>query len=175
MLEALITSKTRVKLLLKFFLNPYTSAYLRSLSEELGESSNAIRVELNRLEKANMLKGEVTGNKKIFTVNRNHPLFGEITEIVRKYVGLDIIITNILKELGNLKTVYLTGDLAKGKDTSIIDLVLIGNINRIYLAELITHAEKLVNRKVRYVIYTEEEASILNFDEKQYLLVWAEG
>ena len=54
MLDSLITSKTRVKLL-KFFMNPETRSYLRSLAEEFGESTNAVRVELNRLEKAGIL------------------------------------------------------------------------------------------------------------------------
>ena len=55
MIETLISSKTRIKLLLKFFLNSNTTAYLRSLESEFGESTNAIRIELNRLEEAGML------------------------------------------------------------------------------------------------------------------------
>ena len=55
MIETLISSKTRIKLLLKFFLNSNTTSYLRSLESEFGESTNAIRVELNRLENAGML------------------------------------------------------------------------------------------------------------------------
>jgi NTP pyrophosphatase (non-canonical NTP hydrolase) len=48
-LDALITSKTRVKMLLKFFTNGTSSAYLRGLAEEFGESTNAIRHELNNV------------------------------------------------------------------------------------------------------------------------------
>ena len=50
MLDSLITSKTRIKLLLKFFLNTSTHAYLRGLADEFGESTNALRLELNHLE-----------------------------------------------------------------------------------------------------------------------------
>ena len=50
MLDTLITSKTRIKLLLKFFLNAQTKSYLRSLEGEFGESTNAIRLELNKFE-----------------------------------------------------------------------------------------------------------------------------
>ena len=56
MLETLVTSKTRAKLLLKFFLNPSTSAYLRGLADEFGESTNGVRVELNRLMEAGLLE-----------------------------------------------------------------------------------------------------------------------
>ena len=69
MIETLISSKTRIKLLLKFFLNSNTTSYLRGLEGEFGESSNAIRVELNKLEEAGMLSSEVKGNKKMFKAN----------------------------------------------------------------------------------------------------------
>ena len=59
MLDSIITSKTRIKLLLKFFLNSETKSYLRNLEQEFGESTNGIRVELNRLEGAGLLKTEV--------------------------------------------------------------------------------------------------------------------
>lgn len=172
MLETLITSKTRIKLLLKFFLNPNTSSYLRSLESEFGESSNSIRLELNRLEKADMLQANVEGNKKFFSVNKLHPLFEDVTRIVRKYIGIDVIIKNILRGLGNLEMVYLTGDLAKGKDSEVIDLVLIGEIDRTYLTDMIEKTEALISRKIRYVIYRKEEFDFANLDGKNYLLIW---
>jgi DNA-binding transcriptional regulator PaaX len=64
MIETLISSKTRIKLLLKFFLNSNTTAYLRSLEEEFGESTNSIRIELNRFEKAGFLASHSQANKK---------------------------------------------------------------------------------------------------------------
>ena len=172
MLDTLITSKTRIKLLLKFFLNPNTSSYLRSLESEFGESSNSIRLELNRLEKAEMLKANVEGNKKFFQVNKLHPLFEDVNRIVRKYIGIDVIVRNILRGLGNLKRVYLTGDLAKGKDSQVIDLILIGEIDRVYLTDMIEKTEKLISRKIRYVIYHENEFDTQNLDSKDYLLIW---
>src|SRR6185295_5171857 len=108
MIETLITSKTRVKLLLKFFLNSETKSYLRNLEAEFGESTNAIRLELNKFEKAGMLQTEFEGNKKLFKANVSHPLFKDINNIVFKYIGLDWIVEHIVSKLGNLKKVYLT-------------------------------------------------------------------
>ena len=84
MIEALISSQTRIKLLLKFFLNSKTKAYLRGLESEFGESTNAIRLELNRFEKAGMLSSEIEGNRKFFTANTAHPLYRELHNIVLK-------------------------------------------------------------------------------------------
>ncbi|HMS99836.1 MAG TPA: ArsR family transcriptional regulator, partial [Saprospiraceae bacterium] len=87
MIEALISSKTRIKLLLKFFLNSNNKSYLRSLESEFGESSNAIRVELNRFEEAGMLSSFTSGNRKYFQANTQHPLYNEVHNILRKQLG----------------------------------------------------------------------------------------
>ncbi|MCP4121434.1 MAG: ArsR family transcriptional regulator [Bacteroidetes bacterium] len=175
MLEALITSKTRIKLLLKFFLNPNTSAYLRGLSSEFGESSNAVRLELNRLEQAGMIEATSNGNKKMFQVNKKHPLFGSIQQIVMKYVGIDEIIQNVIRGLGNLEAAYMAGDLARGMDSNIIDLVLIGDINREYLSTTIEKAQTITNKKIRYLIYDELEATDRDFNATNYLLIWSKS
>lgn len=173
MIDTLITSKTRIKLLLKFFLNPGNSAHLRGLETEFGESSNAIRLELNKLEKAKMLDAEVVGNRKVFKVNSHHPLYNEINSIVRKYFGLDIIVEKIAAKLGKLDLVYLTGDIVKGMDTDVIDLILVGEIDLIYLTDLIRKAEKLVQRKIRYLNYTQDEFSSKKISGKlEFLLIW---
>ena len=174
MLDTLITSKTRIKLLLKFFLNPENSAHLRGLATEFGESSNAIRLELNKLEKTNMLVSRSEGNKKLFSVNRQHSLYNEINGIVRKYFGLDVIVEKVASKLGHLEEVYITGDIAKGMDIGIIDLILIGEIDREYLNRLIVKAEELIKRKIRYLIYgLNENAKVGNAAFDGALLIWS--
>ena len=132
MLETLISSKTRIKLLLKFFLNSKMTAYLRSLESEFGDSTNAIRLELNRLEKAGMLSSFMKGNKKMFTANTQHPLFGEVHNILLKHIGIDRLIEGVIDRLGTVEQVYLSGQFAQGLDSPIIDLVLIGKICLLY-------------------------------------------
>ncbi len=175
MIEALISSKTRIKLLLKFFLNSSNRAYLRGLEEEFGESTNAIRLELNKLEKAGMVNSDVKGNKKYFTANVRHPLFLDLNSIIRKYVGIDTIIENVISQLGEVDRVYLSGEFAKGLDNHVIDLEFVGKVNTNYLAGLIQKAEPLVKRKMRYIIYSVEEFAALkeskNVGEK--LLIWS--
>ena len=174
MIETLISSKTRVKLLLKFFLNSNTVSYLRGLESEFGESSNAIRIEVNRLEQAGMLKTEVLGNKKMYTANKEHPLFNEIHSIVMKNIGLDRVIDEVIERLGHVSKVYLIGEFSKGLDSNIIDLIFIGNVDKIYLLNLVDKAEGLVSRKIRYIIYTKEQFEKLDMSKfnPQPLLLW---
>ncbi|MFN0214450.1 MAG: ArsR family transcriptional regulator [Saprospiraceae bacterium] len=175
MIDALISSKTRIKLLLKFFLNSHATAYLRSLESEFGESSNGIRVELNRLENAGLLLSENEGNKKIFRANTRHPLFREIHNIILKQVGLDQVIETVIQRLGDVQRVYLVGDFSKGMDSPVIDLVFVGDFDKLYLSTLAEKAEKIVGRKIRYLLYSPEEAQAL--DWKQFdpepLLLWS--
>ena len=177
MLETLITSKTRLKLLLKFFLNSRSRSYLRELENEFGESTNAIRLELNRFEKANLLTSSTSGNKKFYQANTTHPLFPDINNILMKYVGFDQIIEKVVRKLGDLKCAYIVGDFAQGRDNHIIDLVFVCNhVDREYLARLVARVEKLINRKIRYIIFSEEEYKkyATNMDKSKVLLLWKE-
>ena len=175
LLEALISSKTRIKLLYKFFLNSNTIAYLRSLEEEFGESTNAIRLELNKFENAGFLVSHSEGNKKLFKANSNHPLFKDINSIVMKLVGLDHVIDHVLRHVGDLEKVYLVGKLSTGQDSDIIDLVLVGNINKSFLLDLVEKAEKKLNKKIRHVSYLSEEFEISKITEGgiKPLLLWS--
>ncbi len=174
MIETLISSKTRIKLLLKFFLNSNNSSYLRNLESEFGESTNSIRIELNRMENAGMLQSFLKGNKKIFSANTKHPLFGDIHNIILKYVGIDHIIDKVVTRLGKVDRVYLAGDLSKGLDSKIIDLIFIGDIDKQYLINLIEKVEKMISRKIRYLIYSEVEFKDVEWSdfEIEPLMVW---
>jgi len=176
MIETLISSKTRIKLLLKFFLNSKNTAYLRNLEEEFGESTNAIRLELNKFEKAGFLASASEGNKKIFTVNTKHPLFPDINKIIMKMTGLEYVVDYVLQRIGDLEKVYLVGKMSRGQSTEIIDLVLVGdNLNKTFLIEQIEKAEKKINKKIRYVHYGSKEFEITKINEPGMhpLLIWS--
>ena len=176
MIEALISSKTRVKLLLKFFLNSKNTAYLRSLEEEFGESTNAIRVELNRFEEAGFLTSSSEGNKKMFTVNTGHPFFKDINSLIMKMTGLEYVVDYVIQRIGDLHKVYLVGNLAKGQATEIIDLVLVGDkLNKSFLLEQIEKAEKKTGKKIRFVHFGSREFELDKIKEPGMhpLLVWS--
>lgn len=172
MLDTLITSKTRIKLLLKFFLNSKTQSYLRNLESEFGESSNAIRVELNRFEEAGLLSSSTSGNKKLYMANTEHPLFGDIHNILLKFVGLDQIIDQVTLKAGDIHTAYITGQFAAGLDSQVIDLVLVGeDIDRSYIARLVDKAETLISRKISFLILSPNESRSY-LKNTSHLLIW---
>lgn len=173
MLDSLITSKTRIRLLVKFFLNPAMKAYLRGLSDEFGESTNAIRLELNRMEEAGLLCSEEEGKKKVYHANPSHPLFNDIHSLVLKHSGITQLIEEVIVRMGDIHEVWVVGDFAEGKDVNCIDIVILGTcIDNGYFLSLIEKTEKTINRTIHYVIVpSQNETSYLKHISKK-LLVW---
>tara|TARA_Y100000768_G_C23815916_1_gene604102 strand:- start:129 stop:632 length:504 start_codon:yes stop_codon:yes gene_type:complete len=153
MLETIITSKTRLNLLIKFFLNIANKGYLNSLANEFGESTNSVRKELNNLTSAGYLVKKETNNKVIYSANVNHPLFNILQSIVRKHLGIEDIVKRVLNNIGKIDKIILLGDYAKGIDSGVIEVLIVGkDINRKYLDEIHPRIEKEINRKINFLI-----------------------
>ena len=172
--SGLISSKTRIKILVRFFFNPAIKSYLRELAKEFNLSTNAVREELNQLTKTNLLKSEKNGRNVYYTANQGHPLFPELKSMVGKVMGMDQVIDGIVNRLGDLERAYLIGDYAEGKDTGIIDLILVGNINGYHLADLSKKTERYINRKIRSLVVTVEEFDklLLRLEDRPRVLIW---
>ncbi len=153
--EGIISSKTRIKLLVRFFFNPGTRSYLRELAKEFGLSTNSVREELNQLTKTRLLESERNGRQVYYSANAGHPLFPELKSMVAKVMGIDRVIDGIVNRLGNLECAYLLGDYAEGKDTGIIDLLLIGEIDPYHLNDLSRKTERYIKRKIRSLVLSQ--------------------
>jgi len=172
MLDALISSQLRIKLLLKFFINPELRSYLRGLSGEFDVSTNAVRQELNKLEEAGIIAAEREGNKKLFRVNRNYPLYKEVRNLLLKTVGIEQVMEKVVNRLGKLQKVYLTGTLAEGLDGPTIDLYIIGEIDRDYLNDLTQKAETITGKKIRMALFTPEEWKPCLLENETHVLIY---
>ena len=153
MRETLITSKTRIRILVKFFINVANNGYLRGLAEELNESTNSIRKELNNLLEAGYLERESVNNKIIYRANSKHPLFGVLQKIIRQHIGIDAMVEMILNRIGNIEKVIVIGDYANGKDTGVIEVILVGSdLNSQYIDQLAIKIESEIKRKIKFYI-----------------------
>ncbi len=156
-LKGLIGSATRVKLLMRLFLNPHARSYLRELAREFSVSTNAVREELNQLSRTDLLKVEKEGRNVFYSANTEHPLFPELRSMVQKVMGIDQVVEGIVSRLGDLEKVFLVGDYAEGKDTGIIDLVIVGNIDHYHLNDISRKTENTIKRKIRSLVLTRKE------------------
>lgn len=158
MLKELFTSKTRIKLLLKLFLNPDVSSYLRELASEFDVSPNAMKEELDGLSDAGYLNKKKEGRYIYYNANSAHPFFPEISSIVRKYIGIDQILEYIISTIGDVESVYILDDYAKGIDSGIIDVLIIGDdTDSARIGDLCSKAEEAIKRKIRIMVLNTPE------------------
>ncbi len=155
-LETLITSKTRIRILVKFFINAANNGYLRGLADEMNESTNAIRKELNSLTDAGYLEKEAIQNRVSYKANIKHPLFTSLQKIVFQHIGLDSIVEMVLERMGKVNEVIVIGDYANGLDTGKIEIIVVGDeLNTEYIEQLALKIEKEIKRKVQFYITQE--------------------
>ena len=155
-LTTLITSKTRLKLLLKFFSRPDAVGHLRGLAEEFGDSTNSVRLELQNLEEAGLLQSVPNGHKIQYRVNRTNPFYADLVALVSKYLGFDELIENLLEQVGDLEEAYVVGDYATGIDSGTIELVLVGQLRIDVVDDLIPKVEQRIGRKITYKVHSTD-------------------
>ena len=155
MLNDLITSKTRLQLLVKFFISAANSGYLRGLALEMSENTNAIRKELNHLSEAGYILRDAGTAKIMYRANTAHPLFATLQQLVRKHLGIDQIITQVLERMGTVSKIYLIGAYAKGIDSGTIEVVVEGaEVNQAYLEQLAPKIQQEIKKEVQFTVTT---------------------
>ena len=149
MLETLISSRTRINLLIRFFLNLARKSHLRGIANDFKESTNSIRLELNSLTKAGYLLKKKENNKVNYLANQNHPLFNILVDLVKKHTGIEEIVNKIVDSIHSLKAIYLVGDYAKGIDSGIIQIYIEGLIkDENYINSILKSTEENIGRKI---------------------------
>ena len=170
MLNSLITSKTRLRMLIKFFVSAANKGYLNGLANEFNESTNSIRKELNNLSDAGYLLKSKQNNRVIYNADIKHPLFKVLQKIVRQDLGLEEIVETVISRMGDVDIIALTGDYSKGIDSGIIEIVVIGgDVNNDYLENIKSKIKDKISRDVDFIIAKKvpKDGVILYKSEKQ--------
>jgi predicted transcriptional regulator len=171
MLGELITSKTRLRLMIKFFISQANRGYLNGLATEMGESTNSIRKELNHLHSAGYLEKSKSNNKVEYKANTRHPLYEVLRKVILKHLGLEDAVEVVLERMGEVEQIILIGDYAKGIDSGKIEIIAVGqNLNTSYVKNLEAKVEKLISRKVSFflsVSYSLGKNDLLLYNNKE--------
>jgi len=109
------------------------------------------------------------GRRKLYSVNRTHPLTSDLTSIVRKVSGIDALIERVTANLPSLEQVWVCGDTAKGLPSEYIEAVLVGaDLDRSYIKRLTDRAQSLLGKSI--TVKVEEETEVSGVIDS--LLVW---
>jgi uncharacterized protein len=158
MLEGIIPSATRRKLLALFFLNSKNRYYVRELERRTGENISAVRRELGILGKAGLLLEERQGNMAYYRANAASPIFSEIRGIMLKTEGFADAIRGALAGKG-ARFAFIYGSYATGGERagSDVDVMIIGDVAPKEIIGKIREAERGIGREINYSIYPEKE------------------
>jgi len=184
MLEELFGSKTRIKVLKFLFGHPEEAFYVRELTRKIDSQINAVRRELMKLEKLNIVmvvdepmekrvekvlwgKNKYKGkkkpkktakkDKKYYQINRNFIMYPELKALFLKsqlLVEKDLI--SRLAKIGRIYYLTLTG-VFLGEGNSPTDLFMVGSVNKTKLSRLIKKVEKELETPINYTIMSRQE------------------
>ncbi len=159
MLEDLITSKTRVKLLTIFLSNPSEMYHVRELVRRSDEEINAVRRELIILEKKGILKREQRANRVYYFLDKSYPFYFDLIKIYGKMGGLGGDIVKNRVKLGKIKYAMLSGKFVMGirDNPEDVDLLVVGTVVLPELTLLVRNEELRKNQEINYTVMTEEE------------------
>jgi len=159
MLENIIPSKTRRKILELFFQKPNENFYLRQIVRELKEEVNAVKRELDILSEEKLLLKEKRLNKVFYNLNKNYLFYDDFLRIFTKNSPILQMVYKNLPRLGKVKYIAVSSRFAKKlpiKEEEIYFLY-VGVIVLKELEILMKKAEELFQAPINYTVMTEEE------------------
>jgi predicted nucleotidyltransferase len=159
-LKYLFSSKLRVKVLSYFFFHPGEDFYIRHLASVLKEPPGTLARELSHLEKAGILKHEMIGKQKHYSLRKDSPIISDLMNIFLKTSGAGAELKAALEKFPDIELAFIFGSYASGEAaaTSDIDLMIIGKATDREVAPIVSHIERRLNREINYTIYTRSEA-----------------
>ncbi|HLE49370.1 MAG TPA: hypothetical protein VI819_05065 [Patescibacteria group bacterium] len=159
-LADIITSKVRVKILDLYFSNVKEMYHVRGIVREIKEEINAVRRELARLEKCDLLKREARGNRVYYFLNKDYPFYGDLVSMVSKTTGLGAEIIQLKNKIGKLSIVMFSGKFARRierKREDSVDILLVGDVTLPDLASVIRKEETKRGSEINYTVMTRQE------------------
>jgi predicted nucleotidyltransferase len=159
MLEDLIVSRVRVKLLETFLGNPGKIFHVRELVRQTKEEINAVRRELAHMEKSGMVAKEPRANRLYYSFRKDYPLYFDLLELIAKTSNLGGSLLKNKTKLGKVKFAMLSGNFVRGRlsGPNDVDLLVVGNVVLPELSNLVRTEEARRGHEINYTVMTEDE------------------
>jgi len=156
MLETILGSKLRSKVLGWLFTHPDERYFVRQLTSLLKEDSTNVSRELIRLEKTGVLVSTKEGKQKYYQANRKSPVYNELHGLIVKTMGVaDVLRSALAPSAGRIKVAFIFGSIAIGNEdkASDIDVMVVGDISFGDVVFLLSPAEEKLKREINTVVY----------------------
>lgn len=160
MLEDIIISRVRIKILELFLLNPNKIFHVRDIVRRVDEEINAVRRELSHMEKAGMVSKEQRANRLFYNFRKDYVLYDELLKLFGKTSGLGGDIIKQKVKLGKIKYAMISGRYLKSipkKAATDVDLLIVGTVILPELGIIVKVEEAKRDVELNYTVMTEEE------------------
>jgi len=177
-LNDIITSKVRVEILELFLSNLKEMYHVRGIVRETKEEINAVRRELERLEKAGILKKEPRGNRVYYWIRPDYDFFGDLLSIASKTQGLGAQMIQNKSKIGKVSFVMFSGKFARYKERKKedeVDILVVGEVVLPELAALIRFEESKRGKEINYTVMSKEEFDFRKKRRDPFLLAILAG
>lgn len=158
-LEDFMISKVRAKLFKIFLEDPAKIFFVRELVRLSQEEINAVRRELEHMEKCGMLRKEQRGNRLYYGFRKDYPFYLELLHLAAKTTGLGAEIIKQKNKLGKIKYAFLSGRFIRHRphQEDDVDILIVGDVVLPQISLLISEYEKRMEREINYSVMTKEE------------------
>jgi len=131
-----LRSELRRKLLTYFYTNRTARVYVRQLASALQVDSTNLSRELSRLEQSGLLRSEVEGRQRYYSINPQYPYRKAVFSLLQGTVGIVPTLTTALRRVQGIEGAFLYGSFAKNEAdaASDIDLLIVGQPDAARLA-----------------------------------------
>ncbi len=159
MLEELIVSRVRVKILQLFLTSPDELFHVREIVRRVSEEINAVRRELGRMEKFAMVTSEWRANRRLYRFRKDYIYYKELLGLIAKTGGLGGNLIKNRAKLGKIKYAFISTRFLRGAEVnpSEIDLLVVGQIVLPELQSIISDEQAKREREINYSFMDEAE------------------
>lgn len=178
MLETILGSKLRGKVLGWLFTHPDERYFVRQLTSLLREDSTNVSRELIRLEKTGVLVSTKEGKQKYYQANRKSPIYNELHGLIVKTTGVADALHSALAPLADrIMVAFIFGSIASGNEdrASDIDVIVVGDISFGDIVSLLSSAEEKLGREINTVVYPIAEFKQKVRDDHHFVKTVLEG
>lgn len=158
LLETLFRSKTLIQILKFLFLNQTKEYYLNELADYVDISASTTLRELNKIKPLDIVTRSSQGFTTYYRINKNCIIFEELKKIFLKFELTDELIRKEIDDF-SIKYALIYGSFARGTETetSDMDLLIIGDVERNLILNSISKLENKIGREINFILWTEPE------------------
>ncbi len=159
MLNKILVSEVRVKILKLLLLNPKRSFHIRAIVRNVDAEINAVRRELENLFEVSLVTRRQSSNKIFYQINTEHPFYTELLSLVAKEDGVGAAIMKKAQQIGDISYAMLSLEFLRGRKSSAldVDLFIVGAVNLDILSFIIKEEEEKMGREINYSVMGIEE------------------